>query len=102
MSTTTTTTTTTTATTTVSAPEAQPEFTLIKVNPLHPTFGAEVTGIDFSKPVSDDVFREVLAAITKVYPILPYHRYHHYHHYHHYTAYLSSINGYHYHHQNSC
>lgn len=29
-------------------------------------FGAEVTGIDFSEPVSDAVFEEILAAITKV------------------------------------
>jgi hypothetical protein len=77
MSTTTTTTTTATTTTTIplSQPQDQPaaasepEFKLITVRPLHATFGAEVTGgIDFSKPVPDDIFQEVLAAITKVNP----------------------------------
>ncbi|GAD93945.1 conserved hypothetical protein [Paecilomyces variotii No. 5] len=44
---------------------AQPSLKLINVKELHPTFGAEISGIDFSKPVDDDVFQEVLAAITK-------------------------------------
>lgn len=33
---------------------------------LHPTFAAEVTGFDFSKPVPDDVFAEIRAALTEV------------------------------------
>jgi alpha-ketoglutarate-dependent 2,4-dichlorophenoxyacetate dioxygenase len=46
-------------------PHAEP-FKRIQVKELHPTFGAQILGVDFSKPVSDDVFAEVLAAITKV------------------------------------
>jgi hypothetical protein len=42
------------------------EFKHIQVQELHPTFGAEIKGVDFSKPVSDEVFAEILAAITKV------------------------------------
>ena len=44
----------------------EPSFKHITIKELHPTFGAEISGIDFSKPVDDDVFQEVLAAITKV------------------------------------
>jgi alpha-ketoglutarate-dependent 2,4-dichlorophenoxyacetate dioxygenase len=44
----------------------EPVFQLINVKELHPTFGAEISGVDFSKPVEDDVFQEILAAITKV------------------------------------
>ncbi|KAJ9323545.1 hypothetical protein DTO027B5_4486 [Paecilomyces variotii] len=43
----------------------EPSFKHITIKELHPTFGAEISGIDFSKPVDDDVFQEVLAAITK-------------------------------------
>ncbi|RFU27383.1 hypothetical protein B7463_g8958, partial [Scytalidium lignicola] len=41
------------------------EFKHIKVNPLHPTFGAEVTGVDFSQQLPEEVFEEVRAAATK-------------------------------------
>jgi alpha-ketoglutarate-dependent 2,4-dichlorophenoxyacetate dioxygenase len=41
-------------------------FKQISVRKLHPTFGAQISGIDFSSPLSDEVFAEVLAAITKV------------------------------------
>jgi alpha-ketoglutarate-dependent 2,4-dichlorophenoxyacetate dioxygenase len=41
-------------------------FEHISVKELHPTFGAEITGVDFSGPVSGPVFEEILAAITKV------------------------------------
>lgn len=44
----------------------EPVFNLITVKELHPTFGAEISGVDFSKEVPDDVFQEILAAITKV------------------------------------
>lgn len=46
----------------------QPEtaFEKISVRKLHPTFGAQISGVDFSSPLSDEVFAEVLAAITKV------------------------------------
>lgn len=33
--------------------------------PVHPTFAAEVKGVDFSKPISDDVFAKIQAGITK-------------------------------------
>ncbi|TDZ16768.1 Alpha-ketoglutarate-dependent 2,4-dichlorophenoxyacetate dioxygenase [Colletotrichum orbiculare MAFF 240422] len=32
---------------------------------LHPTFAATVRGVDFSKPLSDDVFQQIQAAIAK-------------------------------------
>ncbi|KAK5077543.1 hypothetical protein LTR70_009666 [Exophiala xenobiotica] len=37
----------------------------IQATPLAPTVGAEITGIDFSKPVDPEVFAEVKDAITK-------------------------------------
>ena len=42
------------------------DFKHIQAKELHPTFGAEVHGVDFSKPVPEDVFSEVYKAITKV------------------------------------
>ena len=42
------------------------DFKHIQVKELHPTFGAEVHSIDFSKPVPEDVFSEIYKAITKV------------------------------------
>ena len=42
------------------------DFKLIQVKELHPTFGAEVQGVDFSKAVGQDVFSEIHKAITKV------------------------------------
>jgi alpha-ketoglutarate-dependent 2,4-dichlorophenoxyacetate dioxygenase len=41
-------------------------FDYIRVKPLAPTFGAEVTGVDFSKPVPSKVFAEIHRAITQV------------------------------------
>lgn len=43
----------------------EPDFKHIVVRKLHPTFGAEIQGVDFSSPLSDDVFGEIYAAITK-------------------------------------
>lgn len=40
--------------------------TLKIVHELHPLFGAEVSGVDFSKSISDDVFEQILKAIAKV------------------------------------
>lgn len=37
----------------------------VKFKPLHPTFAAEVSGIDFSRPVPEDVIDQVRAGITK-------------------------------------
>lgn len=42
------------------------EFKTLKFKKLHPTFAAEVEGVDFSKPIPDDVFNEILAASAKV------------------------------------
>lgn len=42
------------------------EYQHIQVTELAPTFGAEVSGIDFSKPVEPHVFAEVLDAAAKV------------------------------------
>ena len=42
------------------------QYRHIQATPLAPTFGAEITGIDFSKPVEPEVFAEVKDAITKV------------------------------------
>ena len=42
------------------------DFKLIQVKELHPTFGAEVHGVDFSEAVGEDVFSEIHKAITKV------------------------------------
>ncbi|OCT44184.1 Alpha-ketoglutarate-dependent 2,4-dichlorophenoxyacetate dioxygenase [Cladophialophora carrionii] len=41
------------------------EFKTLKIKKLHPTFAAEIEGVDFSKPLEDDVFREILAASAK-------------------------------------
>lgn len=37
----------------------------LTVNPLHPTFGAEVDGVDFGN-LSDNDFQEILALMAKV------------------------------------
>lgn len=38
----------------------------ITVKSLHPTFGAEIGGVDFSKPVANEIFDEIRAAARKV------------------------------------
>ncbi|OGE50855.1 hypothetical protein PENARI_c015G08795 [Penicillium arizonense] len=40
-------------------------FSHISVNPLHPTFGAEIGGVDFSSPLSDAAFNDIYEAVTK-------------------------------------
>ena len=47
------------------------EFGLIEVRELHPTFGAEVLGVDFAKPVPEDVFAEIYKAISNVSTVPP-------------------------------
>ncbi|WYZ35907.1 hypothetical protein EsH8_X_000554 [Colletotrichum jinshuiense] len=37
----------------------------LTIEPLHPTFAAEVHGVDFSKPLADDLFKDIQAAIAK-------------------------------------
>lgn len=41
-------------------------FEHISVTELHPTFGAEISGVDFSRPTEDQVFQEILSAMSKV------------------------------------
>jgi alpha-ketoglutarate-dependent 2,4-dichlorophenoxyacetate dioxygenase len=43
-----------------------PVFQHISAKALHPTFGAEISGVDISAPLTDDVFREILQALNKV------------------------------------
>ncbi|KAJ5799708.1 uncharacterized protein N7518_001776 [Penicillium psychrosexuale] len=40
-------------------------FSNISIKPLHRTFAAEVSGVDFSAPLTDEVFKEIHQAITK-------------------------------------
>lgn len=42
------------------------EFKTLRFKELHPTFAAEIEGVDFSAPIPDDVFNEILAASAKV------------------------------------
>ena len=44
------------------------EDSRLQVTELHPTFAAEVRGIDFSKEIPDDVFEELRDIISKVRP----------------------------------
>ncbi|KAI0441363.1 alpha-ketoglutarate-dependent 2,4-dichlorophenoxyacetate dioxygenase [Xylaria telfairii] len=44
--------------------EEEPRFKTIEVKKLHPTFAAEVSGVNFDD-VSDEQFSEILAAMTK-------------------------------------
>lgn len=38
----------------------------LRINRLHPTFGAEIEGIDFSNPISDEQLTEIKDTITQV------------------------------------
>jgi hypothetical protein len=38
----------------------------IKVTPLHPTFGAELSGVDFTKRVSPELYAEIRKVVDKV------------------------------------
>ncbi|KAJ5721421.1 alpha-ketoglutarate-dependent 2-4-dichlorophenoxyacetate dioxygenase [Penicillium malachiteum] len=40
-------------------------FNHLTITELHPSFGAEISGVDFSRPVEDDIFQEILNAISK-------------------------------------
>lgn len=42
------------------------QFHKIEVEELHPTYGAVLSGIDFTKPIDEDVFEEISAAAKKV------------------------------------
>jgi len=43
----------------------EPEFKSFTVKELHPTFVAEIQGIDFSEPISEESFQEILDALAK-------------------------------------
>lgn len=43
-----------------------PEFKHFSINPLHPTFGAEITDLDLTNnDISNETFQELLAAMSK-------------------------------------
>jgi alpha-ketoglutarate-dependent 2,4-dichlorophenoxyacetate dioxygenase len=42
------------------------DFKVLRIQKLHETFGAQISGVDFSSTISDETFDEILAAITKV------------------------------------
>lgn len=44
---------------------ARPSFETITVKELHPTFAAEIEGVDFQK-LSDQQYEEVIGALAKV------------------------------------
>lgn len=44
----------------------EPSFETLRIKELHPIFGAEIEGVDFSQPIPDHVFAEILAASAKV------------------------------------
>lgn len=46
--------------------DAENHYTHITTTQLSPTFGAEVKGVDFLKPVASDVFAEIRDALGKV------------------------------------
>ena len=41
------------------------EFRHLRIKELHPTFAAEIEGVDFTTAIPDDVFAEILAASAK-------------------------------------
>lgn len=43
-----------------------PTFHHISVKPLHPTFGAEISGVDISVPLAGEIWSEIWQAVTKV------------------------------------
>jgi hypothetical protein len=47
----------------------------LKVIEVHPKYGAEISGLDFSKPIADNVFEQVLAASAKITIVLYCSRY---------------------------
>ena len=51
---------------TISNNEASVTFNHIKVSKIHPTFGAEISGVDFTSTLNDEVFAEISAAAAKV------------------------------------
>lgn len=54
---------------TIPAPYKTARFGL-KVTPTHPTFACELEGVDFSKPVSPELYAEIREVCDKVDPLL--------------------------------
>lgn len=52
------------STTIETAPRSETDFRAIRVKPLNPTIGAEITGVDPSKPISGEVAAELRQAIA--------------------------------------
>lgn len=52
------------------APAQGYKFKTLTIKELQPTFGAEVSGLDFSQNIPDDAFEEVLKAMAKVSTLL--------------------------------
>jgi hypothetical protein len=50
--------------------EDQSNFDLISITEIHPTFGAEVSGVDFSKAIPKETFDQIRAASAKVRPTI--------------------------------
>ena len=46
-------------------PYTIPEFNF-RVTPLHPTFACEIEGVDWSKPISPELYQEIRKAADKV------------------------------------
>ncbi len=44
----------------------EPQFKHITIKEIGPTFVAEVEGVDFSQEIPQEVFDEIVKAITKV------------------------------------
>lgn len=38
----------------------------LQVKPLHETFAAEVSGVDFSQPISPELYMEIRAVVDRV------------------------------------
>ena len=43
----------------------RPEFSLLKATPINPSIGAEISGVDLSKPISAALFAELDAALAE-------------------------------------
>lgn len=43
----------------------RPEFRFLKANPINPSIGAEISGVDLSKPISSELFAEINAALVE-------------------------------------
>ena len=47
----------------------EPEFETLHIAKLHPTFGAEIFGVDFSQPIPDSTFQQIREASDKVWEL---------------------------------